>query len=284
MATNEPRAPGPSAAPGGGPGKAPPDDGRAAAAGIVRKLVRGAWKATLSTVSRTGGTPYGSLVAMATLPSGAPLLLLSGLAEHTRNILADRRASVLVDGTDAGPAALTGARVTLVGRIVETGGEIARHRYLSRHPDAAAFIDFGDFGLYALEIEWAHLVAGFGRIVRLDAAEVTVDTAGAEALVEAEPEVLLHMNEDHADALQLMAGHAAAKHRNNPNHAVQLPSEGWRMVACDPEGIDLAAGAHTLRLAFPRRIKTPDDVRRALVDLVRAARTTSATAAEKAAG
>lgn len=253
------------------PQAASPTSAKAAAALLARDLVRAAWKGTLSTVSRTAGHPYGSLVALATEPDGAPLLLLSGLAEHTKNIEADQRASVLIDGTSPGRAALTGPRVTLVGRIVEAAPETARRRYLARHPDASGFIDFADFKLYALRVEWAHLVAGFGRIVRLDAGDVLVSTSDAASLIEAEASVLEHMNGDHSDALAVMARHALEQGRSSADEMSGTPAP-WRMVGCDPEGIDLTDGTDALRLHFPQCVTNPDAVRAALVDMVRVAR------------
>lgn len=253
--------------------------GRPAAAQLARTLVRSAWKGTLGTLARAGGHPYGSLVALATAPDGAPLLLLSGLAEHTRNLQAERRASLLIDGTSAGPAALTGPRVTLVGRIVEADADVARPRYLARHPDAAGFIDFADFRLYELAIEWAHLVAGFGRIVRLDAADMIVPTGGAAGLLAAEASVLQHMNEDHADAVELLAHQALTANRGMVASGVP-PGAPWRMVGCDPEGLDIVSGTYAVRCLFPQRVTTPDDVRRALVAMVGAARATAAGSAE----
>lgn len=247
---------------------------KASAARLARDLVRAAWKGTLATVARSGGHPYGSLVAIAAEPDGTPLMLLSGLAEHTKNMLADQRASILFDGTAAGPSALTGPRVSVVGRIEETTSDVARRRYLARHPDAAGFIGFADFKLYALRIEWAHLVAGFGRIVRLDAADMTVPVADAGAVIEAEPGILEHMNNDHAGAITLMASQAVSQSATgNPVDPASGAGQGdWRMIGCDPEGFDLAAGASAIRLAFPNRVTTPDGVRRALVAMVQAAR------------
>lgn len=235
--------------------------------------MREAWKATLATVARSGGHPYGSLVAVATEPDGSPLLLLSGLAEHTKNLSADRRASILFDGTGTARGALTGARVTVVGRIVEATDEPARHRYLARHPDAAGFIGFADFRLYALRIEWAHLVAGFGRIVRLDARDVTLDPATARSLAQVEPGILAHMNEDHANALALLAGRELRARQPELDVADAL-ARTWSMVGCDPEGFDLAGGESALRILFPEPVTTPDAVRKALVTMVQAARTT----------
>ncbi len=255
-----------------GPGT--PDGGKAAAA-IARALVRTAWKASLGTVERTGGYPYASLVAVATQPDGAPLLLLSGLAEHTKNIEADQRASLLLDGTSADRAALAGARVTLVGRIREAEQGTARRRYLARHPDAAGFIDFADFKLFALEIEWAHLIAGFGRIVRLQAGDVRLPTGDAATLIDAEPSILEHMNEDHSDAIAaIAAAHLAAmRHGSEPTEPGR---DDWRMIGCDPEGFDLTDGQRCLRLVFSQRITTPEAARAELVAITRAARSRSA--------
>lgn len=266
-------------------GPAPPQSGgKSAAAGLARELVRSAWKATLASVARSGGHPYGSLVALATEPDGAPLLLLSGLAEHTQNIVLDQRISVLIDGTSAGPAALTGPRVTLVGRIAKATSETARRRYLARHPHAAGFIDFADFRMYVVGIEWAHLVAGFGRIVRLDAADVTVPIGDAGDLIAAEPGILQHMNEDHADALDRMAQRALAERHGADSSGVHIAPGAWRMCSCDPEGFDLVAGSNALRLSFPQRVTTPDAVRRALVAMAQTARASDGSSEGKSRG
>ncbi len=252
----------------------PRDGGKAAAAALARELVRTAWKASLGTVDRTGGIPYVSLVAIATQPDGSPLLLLSGLAEHTKNIEADQRASVLIDGTSPDRAALTGARVTLVGRIREAEQTTSRRRYLARHPAAAGFIDFADFQLYALEIEWAHLVAGFGRIVRLQAGDVMAATGDAVELIEAEPGILQHMNDDHSDAIEAMAVAQLAATPNPVEPTSPGPVE-WRMIGCDPEGVDLSDGNLAVRVTFSQRITTTDGVRAELVAMTRAARARS---------
>jgi putative heme iron utilization protein len=234
----------------------------------ARRLIRRAFKGALGTHGRSGGHPYASLVATATAADGAPVLLLSGLAEHTRNLAADPRASLLVDGTGPGPEALTGARVTVVGllhKVDEGGAEAAasaRARYLSRHPDAVAYVDFGDFALYRLEPDWAHLVAGFGRIERLGRDDVVLDIGDAGALIGSEPEIVVHMNEDHGEAIRLMATRLGGG-----------SGQAWRMTGCDPEGLDLIGGTEAVRLEFSHRVTSPDEVRKALIDMVGSART-----------
>ena len=136
-----------------------------------------------------------------------------------------------------------------------------RGRYLNAHPSAAAFVDFKDFAFFRIGVSGAHLVAGFGRIVDLAPAQFLTDLTDAAALREAEPGAVAHMNEDHRDAINLYAtkllGAAAAE---------------WRCVGCDPEGIDMQAGAATLRLAFPERVTNGNELRKMLVRLVGEAR------------
>jgi putative heme iron utilization protein len=204
--------------------------------------------------------PYCSLVNIASAADGAPLLLISRLAIHTKNILADSRVSLMLDERKEGDP-LEGARVMLMGIAAATEDPDARRRYLERHPSAAAFAGFADFAFYRIALRRAHLVAGFGRIVDLDPGEVLIDLAGAEPLIEAEPEILAHMNDDHADAVRL--------------YAVKLlgaPDGAWRCVGCDPEGLDLQLDRLALRLDFPQRVNGPGPLRQVLKQLAEAAR------------
>src|SRR5665213_3432341 len=159
----------------------------------AKKLLREGRSGALATLMPGSGDPYCSLVNVATAADGAPLLLISRLAIHTRNILADGRASLMLDERKPGDP-LEGARVMLMGTAVKTESADARARYLARQPEAEMFAGFADFAFYELKLKGAHLVAGFGRIVDLKPADVLTDLTGAEALVEAEPEVIAHMN------------------------------------------------------------------------------------------
>ena len=119
------------------------------------------------------GRPYVSLVLSALDANGAPLLLLSDLAQHSRNIAADPRVSMLFDGTAGLDDPLTGARVTLIGTVLRIDDdEAARDLYVKAHPSAAGYAGFGDFHLYRVSVERAHLVAGFGRIEWIEAADL----------------------------------------------------------------------------------------------------------------
>lgn len=140
---------------------------------LARNLVDSAATAALSTLTRGEDRipyPFGSLVATTTDELGRPLLLLSALAEHTKNITACPRASLLYAHL-ASPEALAEPRVTLLGRIEPVSADLlapVRDRYLSRHPAASAWASFGDFGFYRLAIDEVRLVLRFGKMGWID--------------------------------------------------------------------------------------------------------------------
>lgn len=137
----------------------------------AKKLLREARSGALATLMPGSGDPYCSLVNVATGPDGAPLLLLSKLAVHTKNLLADNRASLMLDERKAGDP-LEGARVMLMGTIAAASDAKLREAYIEQHPDAAGYAQFADFAIYRMEISRAHLVAGFGRIVDIAGRDV----------------------------------------------------------------------------------------------------------------
>jgi heme iron utilization protein len=235
---------------------APPFDAKSAA----RKLLREARSGALATLLGPRQDPYCSLVNVATLPDGAPLLLLSRLALHTRNLLDDPRVSLLLDERKEGDP-LEGARVMLQGTAAATADVHARPRYLARQPEAEMFVDFADFGFYRMTLENAHLVAGFGRIVDLAAGDLLTTVDDAAALIDAEPDIVAHMNDDHADAVRLYA-----------RALLHAPDGAWRCVGCDPDGLELQLGRTALRLTFPQRVTSPGGLRQTLKHLAEAAR------------
>lgn len=235
------------------------------AATAARRLMRAADRAVLATARAADGWPYASLVLVALDHDAAPLLLLSHLAEHTRNLLAERegaaRASLLFDGTGGLAQPLTGPRLTVFGTVVRTSEPRHRARFLARHPDAAGYAGFADFAVYRVAPTGGHLVAGFGAIHALAAEEVRLDIADAAPLIAAEAGIVAHMNEDHADAVALYATRLLGR-----------TGDGWRMTGIDPEGCDLRRDGETARLSFAAPIRTPAEARERLVALVAEAR------------
>ncbi len=226
----------------------------------AKKLMREARSGALATLTAGSGDPYCSLVNVANAADGTPLLLISRLAVHTKNILADARVSLMLDERKLGDP-LEGARVMFAGAAVKTENEDARRRYLARQPEAEMFAGFGDFAFYEIKLNGAHLVAGFGRIVDLKPADLLTDLAGAEALVAAEPDVVEHMNQDHADTCRLYA-----------TKLLGAPDGNWRCVGCDPDGLDLQFERTGLRLPFPQRVSQPGVLRAVLKQLADQAR------------
>lgn len=240
------------------------DAGAASPAATVRRLMRAADTAALGVLHPDGGRPYVSLVLVACDHDASPLLLISALAEHTRAIRADARVSLLFDGTSGLDSRLTGARATVLGTCAVDDATGARERFLARHPDAAAYAGFADFALHRVAVERAHLVAGFGRIHRVEGAEVLRPLPAGATLAEREADIVRHMNEDHADAVALYA-----------RVLLGLDGDGWRMTGCDAEGVDLRLGGRVGRLDFGRTVADAEAARRELVGLVRQAREAS---------
>jgi putative heme iron utilization protein len=230
----------------------------------ARTLARRAFKGSLASLESPSGAPYASLITLATDASGAPIFLISTLARHTRNLADDPRAAILIDGSGEAADPLQGARLTLSGRAEKVNDEAVRRRFLARHPEAAFYADFPDFAFWRLELEGAHYIGGFGRIFDLAPGDVLVPLEGAETLVEAEAGIVAHMNEDHADAVEL---YALAFTGGDPGP--------WRMTGIDPEGCDIALGHDARRVLFATRVLTPGDARKELVRLTEEARSTA---------
>jgi putative heme iron utilization protein len=230
---------------------------------LARSLLRRSRQGALATLMAGSGDPYCSLVNVASHPDGSPILLISRLAVHTRNLLGDARVSLMLDERAEGDP-LEGARIMLAGRAeqaAEPDLEIVRRRYLSAHPSAEAFVDFADFSFFRIRPSATHLVAGFGRIVDLKPEQFLTDVSDAGALLEAEQGAVDHMNADHRDATNLYA-----------TRLLGADAADWRCTGCDPDGIDLQAGGRTLRLDFPERVTGPGELRKMLVKLAEEAR------------
>ena len=226
----------------------------------AKTLLREGRSGALATLMEDSGDPYCSLVNVATTAAGAPILLISQLAVHTKNILADARVSLMLDERKPGDP-LEGARVMLMGSAARADDADARRRYLLRHPDAEMYAGFKDFAFYEIALKGAHLVAGFGRIVDLAANDLLTDVSDAEALLAAETSAIEHMNADHAEACRL--------------YAVKLlgaPDGAWRCVGCDPDGLDLQLDRMARRLDFPQRVSSPGALRQVLKQLADEAR------------
>lgn len=230
---------------------------------LARSLLRRSRQGALATLMTGSGDPYCSLVNVASFADGSPILLISRLAIHTKNILDDSRVSLMLDERAAGDP-LEGARIMLAGKAEEARGDavaVLRRRYLNVHPSAEAFVDFKDFSFFRIRPAGLHLVAGFGRIIDLKPGQFMTDISDAAALLEAEQGAVEHMNADHREAMNLYA-----------TKLLGAEAADWRCTGCDPDGIDMQAGPNALRLDFPERVTSAAELRKMLVRLAAEAR------------
>ena len=224
----------------------------------MRQLLRRARTCSLSTLNAGDGIPYGSLANIATDVAGLPIILISRLAWHTKNLAADARASVLVGEIPETGDALVGPRVTVLGRFERIDDVNLRQRYLARHPQAAMYADFADFSFWRLEPASIHGVAGFGRIETHAPEDVFPLATEMEAL---ETSATAHMNRDHADAIHLYA-----------TKILGAKPGPWRILAIDPDGADLGLHDQSLRIDFHTPVFTAEALREKFAELAYEAR------------
>lgn len=239
-----------------------PVDEQAIALG--RSLLRSARFGALATLDPASGVPLASRVALATETDGSPLILISTLAAHTDALTADPRCSLLVGEPGKGDP-LAHPRMTVVCRAQwlkrdDEDGKQARRRYLNRHAKAVLYADFGDFCFLRLKVVSASLNGGFARAYALEREHLILPAEASENIAGAEQSALDHMNEDHADAIDRIAGAAESGAKN-----------GWSLTGIDPEGIDLAQGDVARRVLFKQMLQSPNEIRSALVDLTKSA-------------
>jgi putative heme iron utilization protein len=233
----------------------------------TRTLLAGIHTGTLCTIAKEpAGYPYGSFVTFA-LDGADPVFLISALAEHTRNLKADPRASLLVAETgEADP--LANGRVTLVGEVrrLEAGAarDSSRQAYLAAHPKARYYVDYADFAFWRLEVAAVRYIGGYGRMSWVDLPDyrqATPDPIGPHARA-----ILEHMNADHAEA---MVGWCRALTKAHDTTAAV-------MTAVDRYGCELSVatsrGQRPVRLPFPAPISSPEEARREMVALSRRSR------------
>jgi len=222
----------------------------------------------LGTIStRPPGFPYTSVVKHALTEEGDPLLLLSDLAQHTTNLKADPRASLLVVEDSAGGDALAKGRVSVMGTVEPVPAERAEDLsklMVSAHPGAALTLGFSDFNLYRLTVVEARYIGGFGRMSWLRAA--AYKAAQADPMTHVAAGIVDHMNEDHADALVLYARH----------HGGLSESEAATMVSIDSLGFDLLVKSsgveRRVRIGFEAEVVSATGARKTLVRMVQQAR------------
>ncbi|MFT4571805.1 MAG: putative heme iron utilization protein [Hyphomicrobiaceae bacterium] len=233
----------------------------------ARTLVASIGTGTLCTIAKEpAGFPYGSFVTFA-LDGPNPVFFISTMAEHTKNLQTDPRASLLVaEGGESDP--LANGRVTMLGecRLVTDSQEreVAKAAYLTAHPNAEYYIDYKDFGFWRLNVSAVRYIGGYGRMSWVDPEQWK--TGVADAIAPYARGIIDHMNADHADS---MVSYCRAFSKATDTTAAT-------MTGVDRYGFEMAAvtakGPRPIRLGFSQPIATSEDARREMVELLKKAR------------
>lgn len=217
-------------------------------------------KGILSTHSvKFDGYPFGSVAPFVLNHHGMPTILISSIAEHTKNIIQNSKVSLVVFKNEADLQA--NARLTLLANAEQTdkNNDLMRQRYLRYIPQAEQYFDMHDFSFYTLHITHARYIAGFGKMGWMDGDSMHIPS---NPLFFEEPGILAHMNEDHLDNLKAYC-----------QHFHQTQAESVEMIGIDSLGFDVRVdGEQLLRFNFETAISNAQEARAALVSMAKASR------------
>lgn len=225
----------------------------------ARRFLHVTHSGVLSTFSvRLQGYPFGSIAPFVLDHDGHPLILISTIAEHTKNIQADPRVS-LIAFDPVSPDMQAGARLTLVGDAeIAPKDDALRARYLRYFPQAGQYFDMHDFLFHRIIVKQARYIGGFGKIHWIPGEELR---PAANQLALQETAILEHMNADHVDNLRAYCRHV---HDTDVDRAV--------MIGIDTDGFDVLADSKLLRFHFDAPVSDAQSARVALVALAKACR------------
>jgi putative heme iron utilization protein len=251
--------------PGGGPTIPPPltsivDSTRPSAAEEARSIAASTNIGTLATLTENGD-PWASFVTYGLL-DGAPVLCVSKMAEHGRNLLNDPRASISVVAPDGHADPLASGRVTLAGVVAAPDGkelEAAREAHLAAVAAAKYYIDYSDFALWVLRVQRVRWVGGYGRMD-----STTGDDYAAAAPDPVRPNAagaIAHLNADHCDSLVRMARSLGGYPDTDSAVCTGIDRYGLDLRIESPRGM-----AYT-RIGFGRPLASAHELRQATVDL-----------------
>lgn len=220
----------------------------------ARQLLRAHRYGALSTLSKKfGGHPFGSISPYLIDHDGSLLILISDLAEHTKNIKADPRVSLITHNQDD-PHIQAQGRVTVVGEAgFVADRDLVGKRYLRYFPEARSYFAMHDFSFYRIVPQAIRYIGGFGNIHWVKAEDYAL---APYQLIEQEDEVIAHMNADHRESMQ----HYCA-------HFHQRQAQEVEMLGIDCDGFDVNADGRVLRFDFPEPVLDAQQARTALVEM-----------------
>lgn len=194
---------------------------------------------------------------------GRPVFFISSMAMHTHNLVQDRRASLFIAQPEASEDPLGAARLTLLGEAAKVPADEVRDLYLAHYEHAKFWQDYSDFAYYRLEVSGVYFIGGFGVMGWISADDY--GSALPDPLAKSARGIIRHMNQDHADALRLIARHFAGE-----------AADEAAITAVDRLGFHLRLKSgdriHGQRVAFLREVRTTEDARAVFIEMVREAK------------
>lgn len=216
------------------------------------------------------GYPFGSVMPFVLDHDGQPIVLISTIAEHTQNIIANPKVSLLVfqsDNVKSAEDLHANGRLTLIGEAkqLEKNDVDLMARYCRYLPESTGYLAMHDFQFYRIHIVQARYIAGFGKMGWIQGEEMVNFNQHSTAIAKLETSMVEHMNADHADSLLQYCQHF---HGVTPNRAM--------LVGVDSDGFDIEAVIEDdnkiLRFTFNSPIFDANSARMAFVALSKTAR------------
>lgn len=232
----------------------------------ARTLTELGGHSTLSTISRKHqGYPFGSVMPYGLTGNGEPIFLISSMAMHTRNLLNEPRATLLVTQESTSP--LGAGRISIMGEVrpLESEDEVSKvsSNYLTKNPEATNWVRFGDFNFFQMSLRDIYFVGGFGVMGWITPKEFR--EASPDPLAALANGIILHMNEDHHDALVAMVRFYCGIAATNAE-MISLDRLGFKLRVTTEDGMKGA------RIAFPEPVTEPDGIRQVFIDLAKNAK------------
>ncbi|MDW3191528.1 MAG: DUF2470 domain-containing protein [Cytophagales bacterium] len=227
----------------------------------ARELLNSRSFGVLSTLSvKLEGFPFGSVVPYCLDEAGAPVILISTIAEHTKNLMNDPRCSITI--LRESNNVQSNGRLCLVGNMekLPTEDEVTPEKYYRHFPKSAGYHQAHDFSFYRLDIKDIRYIGGFGRIHWLDAKDFCLQNPFNG---KSEAYIINHMNEDHQKDLALYSSHF---------QQIKTEDKQVRMVGIDTEGFDVFVDDRKLRFTFENPVTDAKQAREAFVALSKAAK------------
>jgi hypothetical protein len=225
-------------------------------ADAARRLLNHESVGVLSTHSiDVEGYPFGSIAPYCLNYDGEPTLLISEIAQHTRNIKRNNRVSLTVFDRAAQDPQSAG-RLTWIGDAepVDPADRATRERYLQYFPSSESYFATHDFSFYRVGLKRARFIGGFGEIYWIEREDMLVENPFRQS----ESGIVEHMNQDHAQALFHYAKVLGGVEANSVT-----------MTGIDGDGFDMLVDGRKMRVDLESPISTSEEARAALVKLAR---------------